>query len=337
MAEPGWEGIAASLGRLGEAVRDRVLAGRGADADPAGVDRVAASDTIYRIDRFGEEALRAWFAESWPPEVPVEVIAEGLGDETGERFPEAASGPRMTVLVDPIDGTRGLMYDKRPAWVLAGAAAGVGGTLADLRAGAMVEIPPTKQTVSDVLLAWADGSGGFRRRCRRFDSASGASVPLSPAPSGAADLRHGFASFASFFPEGRAEIEAIENAFLRRHLPEYPAASPLVFADQYISTGGQLYELLAGRDRMVADLRPLVFRRLGWDGCLSCHPYDLAGLPVALASGVVVENPWGGPVAAPLDTTTPVAWVAYANRSLADTLRPLLREALWERGYPEQP
>ena len=30
----------------------------------------------------------------------------------------------------------------------------------------------------------------------------------------------------------------------------------------------------------------------------------------------------------PLDTTTPVAWVGYANRTLAETIGPVLAEVL---------
>ena len=33
---------------------------------------------------------------------------------------------RWVIIVDPIDGTRGLMYQKRPAWILTGVAAGPG-------------------------------------------------------------------------------------------------------------------------------------------------------------------------------------------------------------------
>ncbi len=62
---------------------------------------------------------------SWPPEWPVEVVMEGA-DENGEplTFPRQTP-PAQTILkliIDPIDGTRGLMYDKRSAWALAGLA-----------------------------------------------------------------------------------------------------------------------------------------------------------------------------------------------------------------------
>ena len=36
------------------------------------------------------------------------------------------------------------------------------------------------------------------------------------------------------------------------------AGKAACFEDQYLSTGGQLYELMAGHDRFIADIRPLL-------------------------------------------------------------------------------
>jgi len=48
-------------------------------------------------------------------------------------------------------------------------------------------------------------------------------------------------------------------------------------------------------------------------------------------AGVVVENPLNGePLDAPLDTTTPVAWAAYANPRLARHIRPALQRLIRE-------
>ncbi len=328
--------IARLLHDLGRAVRDGIVAARNSARDLESVEKVSLSDTIYRIDRIGEEALLAWFDKNWPEDLPIDILAEGLGDEKGERFPKGAAESRFTVLIDPIDGTRGLMYDKRSAWVLAGAAKKpleAMPDLSDLSAGAMVEIPVTRQTISDSICGWQTGDHRFDREAVREQSPGARPETIHPRPSSARDLYHGFASFVSYFSEGSEEIARIEKEFLRLHLPAEQTSSPLVFTDQYISTGGQIFELLAGRDRMVADLRPLVFQKLGLDSALTCHPYDLACLPAALASGCVFEDPWGEPVSAPIDTTSPVAWVGYANSDLADSLRPLLGKALEKTGY----
>ena len=39
-----------------------------------------------------------------------------------------------------------------------------------------------------------------------------------------------------------------------------------LFDEQYLSTGGQLYELMAGRDRMLVDVRGLLFERFAREG-----------------------------------------------------------------------
>jgi len=96
-----------------------------------------------------------------------------------------------------------------------------------------------------------------------------------------------------------------------------------VFDDQYLATGGQLHELLAGHDRFVADLRPLLA-----PGAFACHPYDICTSMLLAEAGGVVADPFGAPLDVPLDTTTPVAWAGYANPALFDLLAPALAGAL---------
>ena len=48
-------------------------------------------------------------------------------------------------------------------------------------------------------------------------------------------------------------------------------------------------------------------------------------------AGGVVTDPWGGQLDCPLDTTTSVAWVGYANEALARRIGPLLADALRTR------
>ncbi len=64
--------------------------------------------------------------------------------------------------------------------------------------------------------------------------------------------------------------------------------NPLIFDDEYISTGGQLYEILVGHDRFLADLRPLFFEALGLPPKLTCHPYDICTELIAREAGVIV-------------------------------------------------
>jgi len=106
---------------------------------------------------------------------------------------------------------------------------------------------------------------------------------------------------------------------------------PLTFEDQYISAGGQLYELMIGHDRWIADLRPLL-RQLAEAAPMCAHPYDLASELIAREAGVIVTDPGGRRLAAPLDVTSDVAWVGFANPTLAEQVGSALRHILTKHG-----
>jgi len=293
------------LCELGDHLRDAVVGARGMDM--AAVEGRTEADTIYAIDTVADEALQGWFEAHWPN---VLLVSEGLDE------PVAIGGaPEWTVIVDTIDGTRGLMYDKRAAWCLAGAAPH-GGSLADVAAAAMTELPTAKQGAADQL----SGMRGGGVHAARVDLRTGERAPLEVRPSSATDLEHGFAGLAKFFVPGKPALAELEGELFRRLGAEH------VFDDEYLSSGGQLHELLTGRDRFVADLRPLVA-----PAAHPCHPYDVCTALLLEEAGGVVTDPWGGPLDAPLDTTTPVAWVGYANRVLADRIGPVLAGLLDER------
>lgn len=315
----------ALLEDLGGFIRDSILASRETLSVEAmsHVAEVTEADTIYHIDRVTEEAIVAWLERHWPADLACSVVMEGL--EHALTLPHGAA-VKTTLILDPIDGTRGLMYDKRPAWALAGLAPGRGAhvSLHDIQVAAMTEIPTSKQGLADQLSA-IRGSGA---RAARRVLEERVTLPIDVHPSRAGEFRHGFASLAKFFPQGKQLTAAIEEDFWAELHGREPQASPLVFDDQYISTGGQLYELAVGHDRMLGDIRPLVFRKLGLGLSLSCHPYDICTALVLTELGVVVETPAGRPVDAPLDTTSSVAWIGYANEELARLARPALRRAL---------
>ncbi len=329
MNNPFLETARGLLCSLGVAVRDRVLAARGraAAGDLAAVAAITAADTIYAVDKVGERAITEWFAATWPAAEPVEIVMEGLEDGAVLTFPRSTpvAATRWKVILDPIDGTRNLMYDKRSAWSLAALAPqrGAATNLDDLVVAAMTEIPTTKQWRADQVSAVR--GGGIVASA--WDLLRGGEpVALTLRPSTAADLQQGFCSLVKFFPEGKELTARLEEALLSRLGETGCGAASPVFDDQYLCTGGQLHELMAGRDRLVVDLRPLVFRRLGLASPLACHPYDVCTALLLQEAGGVVETPAGGALDAPLDTTTPVAWVGYANERLAARVRPVLRE-----------
>ncbi len=293
------------LCRLGDHLRDTVIGARGIDM--AAIDGETVADTIYAIDRIADDVLVAWFEQHL---TGVEIVSEGLDEPV-----IVGAHPEWTVIVDTIDGTRGLMYDKRPAWALA-AAAPYGSSLDDIVAASMTELPTVKQGAADQL----SGTKGGGVTATRVALDTGAVSSLAVRPSTATDLEHGFGGLAKFFPPGKPALAQIEAELFNR------LGCQVVFDDEYISSGGQLHELITGRDRFVADLRPLVD-----PAALACHPYDLCTALLLTEAGGVVTDPWGEPLDAPLDTTSPVAWVGYANPELAARIGPVLAAVLRDR------
>src|SRR5688500_14782780 len=166
------------LGRLRDLQAEikRLLRAGRTGPDPAAVMRSEESDTIYAIDALVEPAIEA-FCRDWGKTTPLVVIAEGLLDEKGRERPRAfpdgtaEADALIRVILDPIDGTRGLMYDKRSAWSLAGAAAnrGPATSLRDIEVAVMTELPTSKLGWSDVL--WAVRGRGVQ--ARRIDLRDG--------------------------------------------------------------------------------------------------------------------------------------------------------------------
>jgi len=296
------------------------------------ISAITASDTIFAIDRVSEKAIFAWFEKSWPKKWPVQLVMEGIDEEEKVVFPRGATLAQTVFkcILDPIDGTRGLMYDKRSAWILSGIALQRGDAtqLQDICIAVMTEIPTTRQWRSDQISAIK--GQGIKARC--FDTRSkakhNAGRVLNLKASRAKSCINGFASFARFFPQGKAITSRIEESLWRNVYGEEAFSGSTIFEDQYISTGGQLYELLCGHDRAVFDIRPLVFTKIRASESLVCHPYDICTQLILLEADAVIEHPMGGGIKVPLDTTTAVAWVGYANKSIARKLRAPLRRAL---------
>ena len=327
--------LLAQLHIIHTAIRAAVVAA----CEAASVEQMATvvahegGDTIFAVDRVSEAALLEHFAPL-AAEWSCVLIAEGLG-ETGELVLPAgtnAADAELRIIVDPIDGTRGLMYQKRPGWILTGVAPNRGSatTLADIELALQTEIPLVKQHLSDTLWAIADMEVGGTR----FNRITGEYVPFVPQPSQATTVAQGFGAIARFFPGQRSELAALDDALHERLLgaPQHGVAQ--AFEDQYISSGGQLYELMAGHDRWVADLRPLFQRQLRQHGRslgLCCHAYDVCTELIARMVGVVVTDEHGAALALPLDIHADVTWLGFANAALAEAMMPVMQALLRER------
>ena len=297
------------------------------------VDAEEPSDTIYRIDRVSEEILIAGLRDAAAGE-PLCLLAEGIAG--GMRvLPEGASEAdcRWRLLVDPVDGTRGLMYQKRSAWILTGVAPNRGSEtrLRDITLAVQTEIPLVKQHLSDQL--WAVRGGGVQ--ARRYDRIRGTTMSIALHASRADTISHGFATVSRFFPGVRDVLGAIDDEIASELLGAPEPGKAACFEDQYLSTGGQLYELMAGHDRFIADIRPLtrgIHSARGLPAPLCCHPYDLCSMLIAEELGVPIASPDGNALDAPFDLTSDVSWVGYANAQLRARAEPALQRALRQRG-----
>jgi hypothetical protein len=349
-------------------VRQAVSAGRrpGVEAAASEVVREGAVegehtvDTIYRIDVRSEATLLEFCAE-WARERerPFVLVAEGLPGAGRQVFPTTADPADATFecIVDPIDGTRLLMYDKRSAWVLAAVAPGQAilgrpPTMHDLAVAVQTELPTSRARLADTL--WAVSGGGAAGET--LDLTTGVTTPVRFAPSRAPTLAHGFATISKFFPGTREAVAWLEERLFAEVVGEHAGGAPLVFDDQYVSSGGQLYELMMGHDRFTADLRPVLMPITalpGSDGSparpvagvsgasgrrrLCARPYDLCTALIAREAGVHVTDEWGQPLAAPLDAVADVSWVGYANEGLRRTVEPVLQRLLRDLGVTPPP
>lgn len=291
-------------------------------------------DTIFAVDRVSEEILIDFFEREIAPKVPVVLIAEGLA---GGKIilPRGAneSNAVWRIIVDPIDGTRGLMYQKRSAWILTGVAPNRGEdtNLSDIEFAIQTEIPLVKQYLSDTVWAFR----GRGAHAERFNRVTGETNDLDLKPSSASTIEQGFAMISRFFPGARDVLAEIDEEIVHSALGNPKDGKAQCFEDQYICTGGQLYELMAGHDRFIADLRPLmrdVMSERGFDLSICCHPYDLCTELIAREIGVIITNERGDPLNAPLSLEASVGWAGYANQAIKDQMERALQSALRKRG-----
>lgn len=295
-------------------------------------------DTIFALDRISEEVLIDYFEREVAPIAPVLLVAEGL--ENGEIVlprGSAESDVVWRIIVDPIDGTRGLMYQKRSGWILTGVAPnrGPGTTLNDIELAVQTEIPLVKQHLSDVMWAFR-GEGA---NAERFNRLTGEHSSFQLQPSTANNIAQGYAQIARFFPGVRDVLAKIDDEIVAAALGPPLPGKALCFEDQYTSSGGQLYELMAGHDRFVADLRACmspVTNERGLPRSLCCHPYDLCTELIAREAGVIVTDIDGGPLKAPLAVEPDVSWAGYANERIRQGIEPLLQTALRKYGLKPQ-
>lgn len=354
--------------RLGLSVQDRVVASLRRSSATGNFDGAIAvaeesGDRIYGLDRAIEPALISAIRQ-WPISCfPLILICEGLGasgcllfaapnDEPQAVEPSALSqsvagrNAAWQLIIDPIDGTRQLMYDKRSAWFLAAVAEnrGAATTLSDSIASVLVELPISRQSLADAFVCEAgSATRGLRVSCAAtgLSDKTGSSIisrlnaaqSIAVRPSQASDLTDGFLTVVGCFPGTRRLAADLAETIAEKLGAD--TALPQFFDDQYISTGGQMTQLMTGRDRACIDLRPLFNRILGRTGAdrfVEVHPYDAAGLLAARQAGVIVTDGFERPLDAPFDVTTGLHWCGYANTAIQSLIQPIVTAWLSKHG-----
>jgi fructose-1,6-bisphosphatase/inositol monophosphatase family enzyme len=336
MSNPAATDLLGPLKRLHAMIRQDVVAAseRSALESMSTVVKEEEGDTIYAVDKISEELLLSFVAEEIATYDPVILIAEGLpGGQVNLPHGTKDEDARWRVIVDPIDGTRGLMYQKRSAWILTGVAPNRGPetSLSDIEFAIQTEIPLVKQHLSDCV--WAVRGNGVS--AERFNRLTGEAQPLLVQPSRASTIMHGYTQVVRFFPGARDELAAIDEEIVAGALGPVQSDKASCFEDQYACTGGQLYELMSGRDRFTADLRPLMeplLKNRKSKMGICCHPYDMCTELIAREAGVVVTDAYGGPLDSVLSVEPNIAWIGYANTSIHQLMGPLLKAALTKRG-----
>jgi len=313
--------------KVHQALRDQSIEERSA------VHFEGADDTIYQIDRDVEDIIVPLLEQHAATLGGLVLIAEGIGEDAvdGLVLPAntKAEDAAIRIIMDPIDGTRGIMYDKRAAFFLAGAAPNKGPQthLQDIEVAVMTELPTSRSVLSDTL--WAIKGQGAHRFTLHLEKNSREDRYIRPSQSDT--LYGGFGQISRFFPPGRDILAGVEEAMIEQLFPDAPEGKAILFEDQYISSGGQLYEILVGHDRFVADIRVALFRRLKQEGRKIghvCHPYDMCAILIGIEAGVIITDIAGNTLDAPLDTTTGVDWIGYANSRIKKQIEPALRTAM---------
>jgi fructose-1,6-bisphosphatase/inositol monophosphatase family enzyme len=295
---------------------------RGRSADLARPVGQGKGDVTFGLDAPAEAVLDRWLAEQAACG-PLSLLTEDSGwrhlGPAGALPGFDHGGPRIAV--DPIDGTRNLMAELRPAWTVV-SFAGPGPAeprLSELAGGIIAEIPTRGAALYRVLAA-ARGGG---TRLEERDAATGRPLAQGPLRADGDDrVDHGYFPVFRYKPDLRPAIARLEAALFAR-LAEREGADPRsVYDDQYISNAGQLALLALGTYRAVFDPRALAAARLGMTTVTS-KPYDVAGaILCAEEAGAVVRAADGGALDFPLDAETPVSFAGYANPATRARVEP---------------
>ncbi|MFT7677533.1 MAG: hypothetical protein ACI8QC_001511 [Planctomycetota bacterium] len=295
------------------------------------------SDVTFALDAATEAAVDLWLLER-ARLGPLSIFTEDAGwrhmgpgassgaDPEPKTLPDFDhGGPR--IIIDPVDGTRHLMFDLRPAWCVIGQAGPGRGTpqLAELEHAVLAELPDTRAAIGRRMAA-SRGAGAILWSVDAEGQPLDSEAPLRTDSDDRPD--YGYFPFYGYHPDVRAGIQSLAGAFFERLAEHEQADVAHCYDDQYIASGGQLALLCLGTYRMICDPRPLVAARRG-RATQTAKPYDLAGaVLIAREAGAVVLDLNGDDLNVPLDGSTEVGFAAFANPATRTKLWPHLNATL---------
>jgi hypothetical protein len=138
---------------------------------------------------------------------------------------------------------------------------------------------------------------------------------------------------SNFFPGTKVLASELMERIAEASIGPADFSGASVFDDQYISTGGQFYEMIVGHDRFNCDLRPLLYCCLpSRPRGLAAHPYDCCTMLIVEEAGVIVTDGLGNPLDGPLDCVTGLSWATFANATLRHHIEPIIIDFFRARG-----
>lgn len=297
------------------------------------IAKFAVGDLSYAIDKAPDRLLEKTF-EEWGEEIPMIVIEEEWGATT---FPKGTHPEdcEIRLIIDRLDGTREIMYTKNRAWILTGIAPnkGVKTYLDDIEI--TVQTSVGKNVFGEDEVLWATKKHKTVLEIWDLDKKKFEhKLPVSP--SKAETIEHGFLPIVLYFEGYKKVLGSIADKLTEKITGPVHKGISRVFDEQYISSGGQLANLVTGKYRGVIDIRPFLGRITGTPFGLCAHPYDLCTKLIADRAEAIIDcfGVYTDRIEkkVPLDAKTDVGFIAFANERIKNQVEPALREILSNYG-----
>jgi hypothetical protein len=293
------------------------------------IAKFGVGDLSYAIDKAPDKLLEKTF-EEWGQEMPMIVIEEEWGATT---FPKGTHPEdcEIRLIIDRLDGTREIMYAKNKAWILTGIAPNKGVKTYLDGIEIAVQTSVGKNVFGEDEVLWATKKHKTVLEIWNLDKKKfKKELPVSP--SKAKTIEHGFLPIVLYFEGYKKVLGSIADKLTEKILGPVHKGLSRVFDEQYISSGGELANLVTGKYRGVIDIRPFLGRITGTPFGLCAHPYDLCTELIVDKAGAIIDcfGVYTDRIdkRVPLDAKTDVAFIAFANKDIKKQVEPALKEIL---------